>query len=96
MDTLDYGVISATCHTAWYARLELRDAADLPSPQKFAAQTRMVLEEGQVVKIVEYKNVATSNSDGPTALAGRMCLERHHVGWSRCPCSWTTCKTRRT
>src|SRR6266849_6599187 len=59
MDTLDYGVISATCHTAWYARLELRDAADLPSPQKFAAQTRVVLEERQVVKIVEYKNVAS-------------------------------------
>src|SRR5882672_1941621 len=59
MDTLDYGVISATCHTAWYARLELRDAADLPSPQKFAAQTRVVLEERQVVKIVEYENVAS-------------------------------------
>src|SRR6267142_2060342 len=59
MDTLDYGVISATCHTAWYARLELRDAADLPSAQKFAAQTRVVLEERQVVKIVEYKNVSS-------------------------------------
>src|SRR5712664_1351875 len=45
-------------NAARQTRLELRDAADLPSPEGFASETRLLPEERQLVEIVDDHNMA--------------------------------------
>src|SRR6185312_12379447 len=52
------GEIVPGANAARRARLELGDAADLPSAQQLAPELRLIAEEWQVVDVVDDQNVA--------------------------------------
>src|SRR5207302_295257 len=52
------GVVFLLGNTARRASLKLRDAADLPSTERLAGETRSVAEKWQVVKVIDDQDVA--------------------------------------